>query len=67
MATSKTPRTALSFEEFVDVALSAAVKAAARQKIPGTKPGQLPFPIWIGIVAGPFNQGGPLGGGTLNQ
>jgi hypothetical protein len=73
-------RSALTFEEFVDVAIGAAIKAAARHgggstpnpddpgggkgpKKPPGGPGPviLPFPIWVGIVAGPFNQGGNLG------
>ena len=72
---------ALTFEEFVDAAMSAAIKVAQRHaseagltpnpddpgsgkgpRIPGGGPGpiHLPFPIWVGIVAGPFAQGGNI-------
>jgi hypothetical protein len=83
-------RSALTFEEFVDAALGAAIKVAQRHAgeftpnpddpgtgrphIPGGGPGpiHLPFPIWVGIVAGPFSHGGPAslgnagGGGIKN-
>lgn len=76
-----TGRSALTFEEFVDAAMSAAIKVAQRHgseggltpnpddpgggkgpRIPGGGPGpiHLPFPIWVGIVAGPFAQGGNI-------
>ena len=57
---------ALSFEDFVEAALGAAVRAAAKQASPDLKPGQLPFPIWVGIVAGPFDKG-QFGGGGVQQ
>ena len=53
----------ISFDEFVDVALGAAIKAAERHG--GTK-GKLPWPIWIGIIAGPIDKG-TFGGGGFNQ
>ena len=54
----------ISFDEFVDAALGAALKAAERHT--GSKPGKLPWPIWIGIVAGPIDRG-TFGGGGFNQ
>ncbi|HEX6087992.1 MAG TPA: hypothetical protein VF266_25910 [Thermoanaerobaculia bacterium] len=52
----------LSFDEFVDAALGAAIRATAKH-VPNAKPGHLPFPIWVGIIAGPFDQGKFGGGG----
>lgn len=53
-------RSALTFDEFVDAALGAAIRAAQKHGGPGIKPGQLPFPIWVGIIAGPIQQGKEL-------
>ncbi len=53
---------ALSFDDFVDAALGAAIRATNKH-VPGSKPGHLPFPIWVGIIAGPIDQG-KFGGGT---
>ena len=68
---SKAPAGALSFDDFMDAALGAAIRAT-QKNVPGTKPGQLPFPIWVGIIAGPLDRGqigssigGGIGGGNI--
>ena len=58
-------RSALTLDEFVDAALGAAIRAATKHG--GTKPGTLPWPIWVGIIAGPFDKGQLGGGGGLQQ
>jgi hypothetical protein len=55
-------RSALTFDEFVDAALGAAIRAAQKHGGGSGKPGQLPFPIWVGIIAGPIAQGKDFGG-----
>jgi hypothetical protein len=59
-------RSALTFEEFVDTAIGAAIRAAARHGGTPGKPGHLPWPIWVGIIAGPFDKG-QFGGGGPQQ
>jgi len=56
-------RSALTFEEFVDAALGAAIRATAKHGGTGGT-GHLPWPIWVGIVAGPFDKGQFGGGGS---
>ena len=60
MAVSKEiARSGLSFEEFVEAATAAGVRASVRASaetaaIGGTKPGTVrPWPIWVGIVIRP--------------
>jgi len=59
-------RSALTLDEFVDAALGAAIRAATKHG-GATKPGTLPWPIWVGIIAGPFDKGQLGGGGGLQQ
>ena len=64
-AVSQGKTSGLSFDDFVDAALGAAIRATQKH-VPGAKPGYLPFPIWVGIIAGPIDQGkftGGAGGG----
>ena len=60
-------RSALTFEEFVDAALGSAIRAAAKHGGAAGRPGYLPWPIWVGIVAGPFDKGQFGGGGGQQQ
>jgi hypothetical protein len=56
-------RSALTFDEFVDAAVGAAIRASTKHGGIGGKPGTLPWPIWVGIIAGPFDKGQFGGGG----
>lgn len=63
-------RSALTFDEFVDAAIGSAMRAASKHGGGGPgKPGYLPWPIWVGIIAGPFDKGqfGGSSGGGLQQ
>jgi len=58
--TKDIPRSGISFEEFVESATAAGVRASVRASaeaalIGGTKPGGgiRPWPIWVGIVIRP--------------
>jgi hypothetical protein len=46
-----TPRSALSFEEFIEAATAAAVRASARAG--QTDPKYHHWPIWVGIIIRP--------------
>jgi hypothetical protein len=58
------PRSRLTFEEFVETATAAAIRAGQAAGRPGgggkTWP---PRPIWVGIIVDPWGPGGPLSGG----
>jgi hypothetical protein len=59
---AKATTASLSFDDFVDAALGAAIRAT-QKNLPGVKPGHLPYPIWVGIIAGPIDAGRFGGGG----
>ncbi|HWW61045.1 MAG TPA: hypothetical protein VN181_06745 [Thermoanaerobaculia bacterium] len=66
---SAQPRSAISFEEFVEVATSSALRAISKST-GGADLKQLHWPIWFGWVIGPggpdiLKGGGPQGGGPL--
>jgi len=46
-----TPRSGLSFEEFVEAATAAAVRASARAAVENPQYGH--WPIWVGIIIRP--------------
>jgi hypothetical protein len=56
------PKSRLSFEEFVEAATAAALRAAQAEQLDRRQPTR-PVPIWIGIILDPWGPGGPLGGG----
>lgn len=64
------PRSTISFEEFVEVATSSALRAISKST-GGVDLKELRWPIWFGWIIGPGGPdilkgpqgGGPLGGG----
>ena len=57
------PRSRLTFEEFVETATAAAIRAGRAAQPGGGGKTLPPRPIWIGIIVDPWGPGGPFSGG----